>query len=263
MSTADFDWIWRTYRGALLDSKPVEVGSWHSMPTNGNPMLVTMEVPFVDLSYDVPPTIEELQGSVKPNLPWAEDHFQERVDGRPMNPAPSHRWWPWAHGQHHDENEQFSHTYPERFWPVFANEGGTCADSQRVIAVPHVGIRYEWGSLGDVVNQLIDNIYTRQAVLPVFFPEDTGNKSKVRVPCSLTYHFLYRDDRLHVRYDMRSCDFVRHFRDDVYMAARLLQWVCGHTQTTPGRLHMSLGSLHAMEGDRWKMTEEEKNDGTR
>lgn len=241
-------------RDQLLDSKPVDAGSWHSIPTDGNPQLVTMELTWVDLLINVPPVgkIAELQQYLRPNLPWAEDHFLERVGGEPLNPAPSHAWWPWNHAQHHDENEVFSHTYPERFWPKQAGDrprpGGY-----------HKGIRYHYGDLSDVVRQLRDNIYTRQAVLPVFFPEDTGNVSNVRVPCSLTYHFMYRDEQLHCHYTMRSCDFVRHFKDDVYLAARLLQWVAALADVKPGSLKMSIGSLHAMEGDRWKMEEAKKN----
>lgn len=253
------------FRDQLLESKPVDAGSWHSIPTAGNPMLVTMELPFVDFVVKVPDRVDRLQEYCRPNLPWAEDHFAERVSGMPLNPAPSHNWWPWSHKQHHDENEEFSHTYPERFWPRFANApvmGSRQSKKRpngREVAVPHNGIRYEYGDLGDVVKLLCDNAYTRQAVLPVFFPEDTGNVSGVRIPCSLYYHFMYRDDALHCHYTMRSCDFVRHFKDDVYMAARLLQWVADQTDLGVGTLKVSISSLHAMEGDRYKMTEEKKN----
>lgn len=255
----NFKYLVERLNTQLLESKPVDVGSWHSTPTEGNPMLVTMEIPWVDFQVRVPPRIEELQEYIHPNLPWAEEHFQERISGRALNPPPSHERWPWNHAQHQDNEEQFSHTYPERFWPKFANEGGQCADSRRLAHVPHVGIRYEYGDLGNLIDLLLDQKYTRQAVLPVFFPEDTGNASRVRIPCSLTYHFMVRADPITGRetmgchYTMRSCDFVRHFRDDVYMAARLMQWIGEIIGVTPGTLKVSIGSLHAMEGDRPKM----------
>lgn len=244
------------FRDQLLESKPVDAGSWHSIPTAGNPMLVTMELPFVDFAVKVPDRVDRLQEYCRPNLPWAEDHFAERVSGVPLNPAPSHAWWPWAHGQHHDEDEVFSHTYPERFWP---KEAGPYVSKELGRQRFHLGIRYLYGDLSDVVTLLAKNKYTRQAVLPVFFPEDTGNTAGVRIPCSLYYHFMYRDDALHCHYTMRSCDFVRHFKDDVYMAARLLQWVADQTDLGVGTLKVSISSLHAMEGDRYKMTEEKKN----
>lgn len=242
----------------LLDSKPVDVGSWHSAPTNGNPMLVTMELPWTDFQLRVPPGMAELQEYIQPNTPWAEEHFQERISGVPLNPPPSHERWPWGHAQHQDSDELFSHTYPERFWPKFAGAGETRPNGRQVF-VPHNGIRYEYGDLADVIALLVEQRYTRQAVLPVFFPEDTGNASGVRIPCSLMYHFMVRpglhgaQDGLSCHYTMRSCDFVRHFRDDVYMAARLMQYVASNIGVVPGTLKVSIGSLHAMEGDRAKM----------
>lgn len=241
-------------RRDLLRSDPVDAGSWHSIPTDGNPLLVTMEIAFYRGRFWIPTGVDELQEQCRPNLPWAEDHFQERVSGQPLNPAPSHKDWPWAHAQHHDSDEKFSHTYPERFWPKNAgNCVGWGAKKQ------HNGIRYEYGDLHDVVTLLKKNLYTRQAVLPVFFPEDTGNVVGVRIPCSLFYNFIFRNGELHCHYSMRSCDFVRHFKDDVYMAARLLQWVAYFMNVPPGFLHLSITSLHAMEGDRYRMTEDDKN----
>src|SRR3954468_15378336 len=92
------------------------------------------------------------------------------------------------------------------------------------------GIRYDYGDLQDVVDMLVRSPYTRQAVLPVWFPEDTGAVHGERVPCTLIYHWMLRDGRLHCFYDIRSCDFVRYFRDDVYFAMRLTQWLIEQVQ---------------------------------
>lgn len=60
-------------------------------------------------------------------------------------------------------------------------------------------------------------------------------------------------------YYIRSCDFMRHFRDDVYMAARLTQWVCSQLDPNrgsdvswpqPGSLTMHVGSFHVFAGDK-------------
>ena len=82
---------------------------------------------------------------------------------------------------------------------------------------------------------------------------------KKRVPCSLGYHFIMRNDELHIVYYLRSCDFVRHFRDDVYMTIRLLLWVLEQcrltTQDHPwdnvktGTLTMHMTSLHIFKAD--------------
>ena len=86
-------------------------------------------------------------------------------------------------------------------------------------------IHFDYGDLGDIIKLLADQPLTRQAYLPVWFPEDTGALHGGRLPCTLGYQFIMRDGRFHIIYPIRSCDFVRHFRDDIYMTVRLLQWV--------------------------------------
>jgi hypothetical protein len=66
---------------------------------------------------------------------------------------------------------------------------------------------------------------------------------------------MNRGGQVKVVYYIRSCDVLRHLPDDVYMAARLLQWLCNQLSTDeqrvhPDRLLMHISSLHAFEGDR-------------
>lgn len=258
---APFAQVHENYKGRLLKSPTIDTGEWHSKKVD-HPLLVTMELLDCYFSVWVGDNLRTWELAIEPNLPWAEDHFQERVGGQPLNPAPSHRWWPWAHDQHHDENEIFDHTYPERFWPKQAGlrnaQGELMGDS--TCWGPIQGIRFEYGDLDDVVNLLVKSPLTRQAYLPVFFPEDTGGHERMggRIPCSMGYHFLIRNNEMNIFYPMRSCDFVRHFRDDVYLAGRLLQWMVQSTKkqglrVKTGKLTMHVSSLHAMEGDRAKM----------
>jgi thymidylate synthase len=127
---------------------------------------------------------------------------------------------------------------------------------------PTFGVRFQYGDLMDVVNLLAKDPTTRQAYLPVWFPEDTGAVDGQRVPCTLGYHFRLRDGKLNCTYNMRSCDYLRHLRDDIYMAMRLMYWVADMfwTEThheTPGfqlgTLVMTIGSLHIFDGDRPQM----------
>ena len=240
---------------ALIISPVVDVGEWQSQKID-NPLMITREIRSAVVELGIPHSTIQLQDLVGPNLPWAEDHFLERVSGEPLNPPPSEAWWPYAQqgNAEHKKEEKFSHTYPERFWPKRAGhepyyDGGWFTDSG------HKGIRYDYGDLDDVVNQLGNSPLTRQAYLPVWFPEDTGAVHKERVPCTLGYHFLLRNNWLHCTYFIRSCDFVRHFRDDVYMAGRLCQWVAKKLQVehelpvAPGQLIMHIVSFHIFSGD--------------
>jgi thymidylate synthase len=65
------------------------------------------------------------------------------------------------------------------------------------------------------------------------------------------YHFLSPVvDLLDCVYTMRSCDVVRFYRDDVYMAGRLLQHVAERANMTPNRLIIHIDNLHCFPGDK-------------
>lgn len=266
-----FDGIMAELHHKLLDATPVDTGHWQSL-TNV-PHTATRELQRVCIEVTIPETMGEAQWCIEPNLPWAEDHFKERVSGVPSNPGEEYKNWPWYRGgvEDHKGDGTFSHTYQERMWPKFANVGNTRPNGRQVF-VPHNGVRYEFGDLQDLVNLLYSQPHTRQAYLPIWFPEDTGAHHGGRVPCSLGYHFMLRDGRLNVSYFMRSVDFLRYYRDDVYMAMRLCQWIIANlddlqgemvkggdtdwSQVGPGTLMMHASSLHVFEGDMPKMRRE-------
>jgi thymidylate synthase len=232
----------------LLAQEPFDRGEVHAQKVT-RPEMVTRELRHVTQYFKVDSHASAWQETIKPNLPWAEDHFQERVSGEPLNPPPSNEWWPFAQAGNaeHKIDGKFSHTYPERFWPRHA---AAVMDHR---SDPNFGIRFEYGDLTDVIEILSRNLKSRQAYLPVWFPEDlTAAREGQRVPCTLGYHFLTTPDGfLDVTYIMRSCDFVRFYRDDIYMAGRLLQWVTeqvGQGLRT-GELVLHIANLHCFVGD--------------
>jgi hypothetical protein len=258
---ADFDGIKLDLQWSLgVFGEVVDVGEWQSITREEQdlPQQKTIELQNVVFDMDIPQTMEELQAVVSPNLPFAEAQFQDRVSGAPLNPPPSDKLWPWAH--HLDDDKaggQYSHTYPERYWPKHARPTHVPA-----LLYPRRGVRYAYGDLQDVLSLLRRSPYTRQAVLPVWFPEDTGAVQRQRVPCSIGYHFLLRKGELNVTYWIRSCDFFRHFQDDVYMTARLVQWILEEmdngiqddwTSVLPGKLTMHIDSLHVFEAERARL----------
>lgn len=264
LSNGDFHHLTGQIASILGSAHCVDVGEWQSQKTNHD-LQRFHEMHNVVLEVKIPDHIVPLQQSVLPNLPWAEDHFQERVGGKPLNPPPSSEWWPFAQNDHaeHTSQGKFSHTYPERYWPRHAGDMGNVHHTHR-------GIRYRYGDLADVVAMLSRSSKTRQAYLPVWFPEDTGATEGQRVPCTLGYHFQIRYGRVNCTYLMRSCDFIRHFADDVYMTGRLMQWVtetlnkfhagstddpflAQHGLYRPGILTMHIMNLHAFKGDQWKL----------
>lgn len=275
-------------RHGLASSSLYDRGSWQSQDVSTRPEMRTHELWNVHIEYHMPTTHQALVAAVKPNLPWAEDHFQERVSGEPLNPPPSNEWWPFAqrgNAAHKGDGVQFSHTYPERFWPKYTGAKVLRAGhlpsgeyefidgkmwnvttryptpveipNEAIELVVRKGIRFDYGDLSDVADLLKRDPFTRQAYLPVWFPEDTGAVHGERVPCSLGYHFVRNGSRLDCNYFMRSCDYFRHFRDDVYLAVRLTDWVRErmtqpHAEWYPtmGRLNMFISNLHCFAGDK-------------
>ncbi len=210
------------------------------------------------LTFDCPDSQKELEEQSGCDVHWAREHFDERVGGIPTNPGESYKRWPYAQFKTNDDflkhDEQFSHTYQERFWPK--TPLGTFTGHMK-------GIRYNYGDLKDVINQLRDNKLTRQAYLPIFFPEDTGATEGQRVPCTLGYHFEIIDDKLTVNYFIRSCDAYRHFRNDVYFTARLLQYVNAtlvmYGMTTKlGTVTMFISNLHLFVNDEYPFKKRER-----
>ena len=201
-------------------SYEVDGQRWQSVDVSDKPEMKTREV--FNNSFTVPlenhgMDLERYREDIEPNLPWADNHFLERVGGEPLNPGEEWKRWPWGNkaDTFRDKGGQFSHTYMERYWPQIDMEVGRHRQ----------GIRYCYGDLLDVANHLVEQPDSRQAFLPVWFPEDTGVVHRERVPCTLGYHFLQRHGYLHMTYYIRSCDFVRHFRDDLYLSVRLLLWM--------------------------------------
>lgn len=185
------------------------------------------------------------------DMPWAEDHFQERISGIPSNPGETYKDWPYHSNLDNSpfKDDKFSHTYQERFWPRYAKN-----EPNHVMQ----GIRYEYGDLNDVIRQLRDNPLTRQAYLPIFFPEDTGAVHKQRVPCTLGYYFYIEDNQLHMNYIIRSCDILRHFRNDIYLSGRLLQYVSSLTGYQVGKLNFMCFNLHLFVNDEYAFIQKEK-----
>lgn len=234
----------------------------------------------------MPHDMKTLLVHVKPDMPWAEQHFGERVGGKPLNPGETYKKWPYYKdkdfndknfrnviikpiihrvpgigfnsliGFGEEEDNKFTHTYMERYWPKYAGHspdpsGNIDITSDNVTE----GIRYKYGDLKDVVNLLAKEPYTRQAYLPVWFPEDTGVLHGGRVPCSIGYHFIMRNNRLNIHYMIRACDFIRHFRNDIYLTVRLVYWVLDRLgiewkEVRPGLLTMDIVSLHVFDKEK-------------
>src|SRR5580693_1440095 len=142
---------------------------WQSVDVTNKPEMATHEVLNHTLRGQVDTEdLVNVAHDIEPNLPWADDHFLERVSGEPLNPGVQWAKWPWGHSadkarhvEMPDGNRGFSHTYMERYWPKEANDVNRRrameAGAQGKIGYAHdrqMGIRYAYGDLADVVDHL-------------------------------------------------------------------------------------------------------------
>jgi thymidylate synthase len=206
-----------------------------------NPML---EIINRFYQCEMPETKEELALLCLPDLPWSEDHFQERVCGEPLNPGKEYLNWPYYNKTQSDDNlfksrGFFNHNYMERYW-CDKNLIGTGKAQEH------------FGDLDDIIERIKNDRSGRQSYFSVWEPNDHANDSE-RKPCTLGYWFLVRDGKLHLTYHIRSCDIRRHFRNDLYMTIRLAQWVRDQVDKDMklGIFSIWIGSLHC-----WEMEKE-------
>lgn len=172
----------------------------------------------------------EIPGVIQP---WADAEFKERITD-PFNKErtranfinPGEAWllrkdvW-----QEYIHDGKLAYTYNELIWnndqfTKIVNRLKADSDSRQL-----------WINLWDVNNH----------------PNLLGGVS--RVPCSLGYGFQVREGKLNMTYVMRSCDFSTHFRNDVYLAIKLLEYVASLTGYEVGNFTHFIFSLHVYKKD--------------
>lgn len=194
---------------------------------------LTLEAPLAN-------TKEQAKEYCDPFWPWANEHFEERVSSVPYNPPPSHTKWLKKSGEYLESDSKFSHTYPERIWSKGL----------------HRGIRYDIGDLSDAIELLKQDLHTRQCYIPIYFPEDlTAARQNKRVPCTLGWHIMIRDNKVYIHYPMRSCDAIRHFHNDLYLANRLVLWIIEELDCNldVGSILFSSTSFHCFTNDKYAL----------
>ena len=253
------------------ESELVHTEKWQGTYITSRPEMATYELLNYSVTAPVFEDIAKFAQYVKPNLPWADRHFEERVCGEPINPGVEWANWPFnkSADTFRDQSGKFNHNYMERYWPRTAGMVGeatrTAEEFREAYGKPslhsfdaqNVGIYHRYGDLNDIIKLLEEQPLTRQAYMPIFFPEDTGAHHGGRLPCTLGYHFIMRAGALHCVYGLRSCDFVRHFRDDVYLTGRLLCWVMARLRERDpkwndvkvGQLTIHITSFHMFRND--------------
>ena len=165
----------------------------------------------------------------KQSKPWAKAELRERIGMKPLNPGEAYRIREHLWEEFLSSQGTFDYTYSERF-----NHNN---------------------NFENLIELLKRDPDTRQGILPVFSLDDPAvSGGKKRIPCSMYYDFLIRKDVngesvLHVNYHQRSCDFVAHFGNDVWLAYKTMMYIAGRLNIKPGYLTHTIDSLHTYKRD--------------
>lgn len=174
--------------------------------------------------------------------PWADAEFKERVtdpwerypDGEPLIESislpkfinPGEAW-----------------KLREEVWSEYMHDGK--------LAYTYNELLWNNDQLTKIMNRLKEDPDSRQLWISLWNPDKDpdflGGVS--RVPCSLGYGLQVRDGKLNLHYVMRSCDFVTHFRNDVYLAIKFLEWVAEKTGYPVGDFTHTMFSCHVYNKD--------------
>lgn len=169
---------------------------------------------------------QEAISGLNPTQPWACQEFRERFFNPDENKNPGEAWLSrkevWEPFLNSDG--KFSYTYSER-------------------------INYN-DQFTKLMTALAKDKNSRQIYLSIWSADDTDKLGGIsRVPCSLGYYFQIRKGALHMTYLQRSCDFITHFQNDVWLAVEAQQMVA-HLMAVPvGTFTHWIGSLHVFKKD--------------
>ena len=178
-------------------------------------------------SQDIPGVIQ----------PWADAEFLERITD-PFLRAPDGEL-----SEPHFLNPGKAWELRKEVWTEYLHEGKMAYTYNELI----------WNNdeVTNIINRLKEDPDSRQLWISLWNPDKDpdflGGVS--RVPCSLGYGLQVRDGKLNLHYVMRSCDFATHFRNDVYLAIKFLEWVAEKTGYPVGSFTHTIFSLHVYNKD--------------
>lgn len=178
---------------------------------------------------------------------WVEEELRERLYNESVsqriNPGEAWKIRPELWAQFRGETGFFDYTYNERMRKAFLKRNGSTNPQYT-------------DNLIEVIQKLKEDPDTRKAILPIFSIDDVqfidGSR---RIPCSMYYNFLIRDNKLHIIYHQRSADVITHIGNDVALSFKLMQWVAYQVGVSQGYLYHTIDSLHCYRKDWPKLKE--------
>lgn len=163
---------------------------------------------------------------------YCEQEIFDRLDRSQLNPGNSYkiRLDLWQQMMCKEDGARFDYTYSERI--------------------------NQHQQLDSAIAALKEDEHTRRAMVMIFNPEDSQDAEgfQTRIPCSISYQFLVRNNKLMVLYYIRSNDYFKHFAIDIWLTQALQAYIAGELKEVypdlkVGSLNYYAGSFHAYNED--------------
>jgi len=196
----------------------VDTKTYQNLNTDDNPDLSTYEL--TNYHYQIL-NVESIEPK---HRYWADEEWMERIAWGKINPGSA-----WK--------------LREDYWSTFLMTDG-CFDYT-------YNERFNLNSkINEVYQTLLKDPNSRRAILNIWEGFDVPRANKnIRVPCSLYYQFRVKHDRLNICYVMRSCDFVEHWQNDIYLACRMQSYIADLLDRKSGTLDHFIHSFHVYQKD--------------
>ena len=224
-----------TFRDLKVRGCSVECNSYQDKKLSGSDRIVKelmgvafkIDKPYLNMNEAIEYVFPEEATKI---INYCQQEIKDRCGGKPINPGNSYKIRPDMWNKFLEKNNKFSYSYAERLWNN--NQFET------------------------VVECLKNDKGTRQAVLSVWNPDKDMDFEKLgggnRIPCSLNYQFLIRNNRLHCIYSMRSNSAIEHCAIDLYCATGLMKYIVERLKGVypflkMGSLTYVCGSLHCFQ----------------
>jgi len=212
-----------------IQERGVEVhpGRMQDKETKGDTQFLTKELLNYSFAIIDVSDLDKLASDLVCNKTWADSEFDERISDKLINPGEAWKKRSEVWEEFLIKNKgKFTYTYNERIRTQIKN----------------------------VIRELKLHPNTRQAILSIYNPDiDNNNIGVDRISCSMFYQFIFRDNKLNIIYNMRSSDYHLHFRNDIYLACKMLNYVAKECNMKVGNFFMNISSLHIYKRD-WDKT---------
>jgi len=222
--------LYKNFKEAISETQRdlVEMGirvhpmSYQDKYVGDNPDYDTMELQ--NYIYTV---LKPDLGHIGENQPYCTVEWADRLKGigqSPVNPGEAYKTRLDVWSQFLQEDGKFAYTYAERY-----------AKSDQVY---------------NVMQRMCEDRDSRQLFISMWdFSDSTKLGGISRIPCSLGYLLQVRKNKLNMTYLMRSCDFVTHFRNDIWLSAQLQEYLANTAGFDIGTFTHWIGSLHIFKKD--------------